>query len=1539
MDIFEITVQRRLKENVWPVVVNKKSAGELLPTRTEGELVLSEADHEKLTTLLLEPKPYGTVLGKALFVEGIRDEFVKALNSDGGLRVMLQVEDQELRQLRWERLCAPMGQGDWDHLALNERTLFSHYLPSATDPHFTPIGRRDLRALVLVASPEKTDQEGFPAFDVEKTVASVKASLGSISCDVLANTEGTQGAPTLNELIGKLTDPQTHYTILHIVCHGKLTPKGHTILYWATAENQIVRLNVDNFIERLKKLDGNSIPHFVFLCTCESASPDAEDVGCLGGLAQRLIREVGIPAVVAMTEKITIETAQILASSFYKQLRSTGYVDTALVGAATQLADRPDVTVPALFSRLGDQPLFRDKLDRDLTKAEIEYGLKCLPELFQERAPVLKETIEKQAAPIRATLGAELAALSPAAREQRQNALKELNQHCVEVLDLSFNALALEQLPPTYDSRCPFKGLSSFHSEDQQFFFGREELVETLKQMLKEHHFLAVLGPSGSGKSSVILAGLIPLIQKEEGGFEPVYMTPTSNPVAQLTASLEKSPGQLQLLIIDQFEELFTLCTDKAVRQNFVEKLLEQIQIQKRRVVITMRADFWGECAPFQELKELMTARQKLIAPMDSTELRDAMDKQASAVGLRFEADLANTLLEDVNDEPGAMPLLQHALRELWKRRHGKWLLAEEYRNIGTVKKAIANTADEIYQSFKDPQDQTLVRNIFIRLTHLDSEAEILRDTRKRVQLDKLVPAGVDSEKIKRIVSVLAGENSRLVVTSVNQRTNQDEVEVTHEALIHYWSMLHAWLKDNRKDLLLRERISQEAEEWSKSKKHDTLMLRGGRLEDAANLVKRPEFGWNETEIKYVNACVRNQRKATVLLSLGLIVTFLIAVIALWQRDIAETQKKNAEINALNSEINAMALKVKELLASGLSIEALEGALELGSRLKQTNDLTASTRLKAIVALHQVVGRVQELNHLGHDNWVQEASFSSDGKWIASASYDGVIKLWDFNGQEILLTPYISDFFAFNRNFGNGYQFQGKKMAFSPDNQAIAYATEKSIRILPLKNGKPSINLPTEEYIYSLCFYPEPKNSNINTLAASGEDGGIKFWSIKDNDGQLLRSRSLPVIGDRVKISINPDGNLLFAISEKGMARLWKIRIVSTPTGSDVETYPISIPSSLIVPKKVTNISFSPEGNILAIVGDNTVQLWDLGNLNNINQKITIRGAEGTRFMSVAFGHLGDDLVIAAGSQDGMIQFWRLDGTPILTILKHGRQIFDVGFSPDGKLLASAGDDNNVKLWSVASLEKNRETRIMEVKGAISVSPTDQALAHDCGSRIELFDLKSLKRAQVNLESIDSEGKLLNFSKDGKLLVAFGNGSSIQVWQLPNYPYPLSSDSSWCSPPQSESIKPFFKKEVMDKGIVYAAAFNPDGTRLVSGHANGSINIWSLSDQTLLRNINGSNNWINALQFSPDGKWIASGGADRKIYLWDAEKIVNSSNIEPEPQILGQVNNQDQHSDVVQTIQFSKDGKTLISGSWDKTIKIWDVETKKLKKYFDGTSK
>ncbi|MFN6445887.1 MAG: eIF2A-related protein [Nostoc sp. DedSLP05] len=1522
MNTFEITIQRKSGNN-WPIVVEHTRFGELLPLRSEGNLELTPENFQQLTSLLGQPKDYGKLLGKKLFLDDVRDAFICALReTEEALRMLLFIEasDPELRTLRWEKLCAPVD-GDWELLALNQRVPFSFYIPAITDRSFPPIGRRDLRALVLVASPSDSLKYKLAEFDVAASVNSVKSALGEIPCDVLATLDGAIGLPTIDQLCSQLSDRNKQYTILHFVSHGRVTDSGETIVYWSKADNTVDAIPATHLLERLRPLRGaKGLPHFTFLCTCESASPEAE--GSLGGLGQRLVRDLGMPAVVAMTDKVTIKTAQTLIESFYKQLRASGEVDSALHEATAALAKRGDITVPALFSRLGGRPLFSDQLDRNLTNSEIKYGLERLQVFLQERSPILQSKLQEPAQKLANVLNTNTTALSKETQQERSQALQEVNNLCQEVLDLTFNALALAEQPPVYDALCPFLGLYPFRIKDRKFFFGREKLIKQLQQQLATHNFLAVFGASGSGKSSMVVAGLIPALLEKQPDLVMAYMTPSSNPIEQLAATLSGVQNQSSILVIDQFEELFTLCTDENMRLEFIDKFL--FVVQQQTVAITMRADFWGECASYPKLKELMQCRQELIGPMDTAELRKAMEMQAAQVGLRFEPGLSNRILDDVQDEPGAMPLLQHALLELWKRRHGRWLRSVEYEAIGGVNMAIAQTADAFYDSCT-PEEQEQIKNIFVRLTRLDDSeepGEKRRDTRRRVGLEELVPAGSDRNPIKQLLKRLAGDGARLIVTSVDSATQQEEVEVAHEALIRYWPKLLAWLDEDRTLLQLRETIRQAALEWEKFQKDESYLLhRGGRLEEAKELLKKSNF-FNFLEANYVQACVElrdrqqqeqeSRRRRDIRTNRTILSGAVVVIVTTSLGLIASIKTYEAELNKANSlSQNSLLLskshKDLQSLVEGIKARMILKNSIIGRLLWFKGKGQIDAQSKAIAALQQAIDIVQARNRLtAHTSAVTSVVFSPDGKTIATASNDTTIKLWDLKGKELTKSPLNHSAGVTSVVFSPDgktlasvskdktvklWDLKGKLLhtlkhggevttvAFSPDNKILASGSEnKTVKLWDLKKGKELTKLPLKHdaEVTTVVFSPDSK-----TLASVTKDNAITIWNLQ---GDRLKS----FIGheaDVTTVAFSPDGSTLASASKDNTVILWNLqgKLLQTFAGHEAG---------------VTSVAFSPDGNTLASTSkDKTVKLWSIdGKLQKTftQHNYTVTG--------VAFSPDGNTL--ASSSEDSTIRFWNLKANFLQTFRGHQADVLiaenkpvftSVAFALPPQtcnLLVSGSKDKTVKLWSIGNKLQKTFTGHKYAVTSVALSPDCQTVASgSVDNTVILWDLDGhpLHTFREHKAVVTS----VAFSPNGQTLASASEDKTVILWNL------------------KDAYKPQILKG--HEAGVTSVAFNPNGKTLASASQDNTVILWSFKGKRL-QTFRGHEAGVTSVVFSPDGKTLASGSDDKTVKFWHLKELHTLS----------------KHQDSVNEVVFSPDGKTLASASDDKTVQLWDFTGKPL---------
>ena len=435
--------------------------------------------------------------------------------------------------------------------------------------------------------------------------------------------------------------------------------------------------------------------------------------------------------------------------------------------------------------------------------------------------------------------------------------------------------------PETGES--PYMGLRYFDTSDADLFYGREALTDELLRRVEKESFLAIVGSSGSGKSSVARAGLIPAWKAATLGTVHV-ITPTARPLESLAASLTRDSESVTatstlmddlqrdarslrlyvrkmlsnsgesnlLLVVDQFEETFTLCKDPIERKAFIENLLsladEDAERAMARVVITLRADFYHHCAEYEGLRNALKSHQEYIGAMTQDELREAITQPAEKNGWDFQPGLVDLILQDVGTEPGALPLLSHALLETWKRRQGRTLTLQGYHEAGGVKKAIAQTAESVYDKLS-PTEQMVARNIFLRLTEL---GEGVQDTRRRVKLDELAQTK-EQEAVTKVLQTLT--SARLVTTE------EDSAEVAHEALIREWGTLRKWLDEDREGLRLHRHLTESAEEWQRRGREASELYRGTRLKQIQEWMKGHSEELSPLETEFLKASQNVKRR------------------------------------------------------------------------------------------------------------------------------------------------------------------------------------------------------------------------------------------------------------------------------------------------------------------------------------------------------------------------------------------------------------------------------------------------------------------------------------------------------------------------------------------------------------------------------------------------------------------------------------------------------------------------------------------------------
>ncbi len=453
--------------------------------------------------------------------------------------------------------------------------------------------------------------------------------------------------------------------------------------------------------------------------------------------------------------------------------------------------------------------------------------------------------------------------------------------------------------PEIPDDRCPYVGLAAFREFQEPYFFGRRQLVESLLAKVATERLIAVVGPSGSGKSSIVLAGLLPALKT--GGLAAQdatatsdqwryseRMVPGSDPLANLErAILPKESGEPLdvtlaakfvsvadgcrrepdylvtllnetgqepfVLVIDQFEELFTLCTDDALRRAFINNLLSLIQAPGARhtVLLTMRTDFESFVARLPDFLPYFEEALVRVTPLNAAELRDVIERPAALVGLKFETGVVDALVQDVLGEPAALPLLQFTLLKLWERRDRNRITWASYKELGGGRLALSRSADQLYDHLI-PEEQLTARRILLRLVRPGEGLEI---TSNRVRRSVLYQTGEARDRVDRVLARLV--NADLLRLSPGDKPEDAQIEVAHEALVRNWPRLVGWLEDERGRIRERLRLTEAAEQWLKLDRDPSALLRGTLLEDAQ---RHPDL--NELEEEFVAASLTARQAA-----------------------------------------------------------------------------------------------------------------------------------------------------------------------------------------------------------------------------------------------------------------------------------------------------------------------------------------------------------------------------------------------------------------------------------------------------------------------------------------------------------------------------------------------------------------------------------------------------------------------------------------------------------------------------------------------------
>jgi WD40 repeat protein/serine/threonine protein kinase len=1128
----------------------------------------------------------------------------------------------------------------------------------------------------------------------------------------------------------------------------------------------------------------------------------------------------------------------------------------------------------------------------------------------------------------------------------------------------------------------PYKGLRAFQEADAVDFFGREAFIQQLLDRMQNDNlrFISVVGPSGSGKSSTVKAGLIPRLRKDalpgSSHWFIVEMTPGAHPLEELETALLRIavtpptattilaqlrederglvravkrvlPGEETqlLLVIDQFEEVFTQLENEDERRHLLALLLAASQdaSNRLRLITTLRADFYDRPLLYPEFGELMRQSTEVILPLKRDELEQAITRPAENVGLELEAGLVSEMLNDVAEQPGPLPLMQYALTELFERRSGRFLTIQAYRDIGGVSGALARRADDLLAEMSE-NDQQLAQQVFLRLVSINEGAE---DTRRRVKLTELLSLEGNEADIQRITDQFG--KYRLLTFDHDHETRTPTVEVAHEALIRQWRHLRGWIDDNRENLRIQRRLSAATEEWLNAGKDPSYLAAGTRLDQFEAWVKDTNLKLTGNEFAYLDASLaqrakqqeaerarqakeaalerrsRNFLRALVgVFAVATAGALFLSLFAFNQRSIAEQNAVTATIAQGEALMQADNAATAAAVAQVNEAQARSLAFASGAQLALSNNNTDLAILLALAANDGDYSTVQTRRTLaeaayapgtrrvftgGHTDRVTSLAYRPDGKLAISGARDNLLILWDVETGQIIRqleghTDWVWD------------------VAFSPDGtQALSASQDKTLILWDIQTGQIVRRFEGHnDAVRSLAF------SSDGSQALSGStDKTLILWDVMTGESIRQFASDSQVYA----VAFSQNGFTALSGGDSSVITLWNVQ-AGEPLirlGADGNGHT----------SQIWGVAYTPdEQAIVSASDDGTLILWSFETAQ------PLRRFQGHNSRVTSLDLSPDGSMVVSGSEDNSVIVWDTTTAAVLHRFSgHNTLVYDVAFSPDGRQVMSASWDTTLRLWD---LENGAQLHRFDDHSApvlsVAYSPDgSQALSASADSALILWDAATWQPVH-RLEGHTGAVNSVAFSPDGTTAVSGSDDLSLILWDL-NTGQSIRqmggagsdvghSDGVWAvavSPDgktaasgardntiilwdltSGEQINRLFGHTFRITGV----AFSPDGSQLISSSFDNLLILWDVSNGTEIRRFEGHTDWVRSVAFSPDGQLVLSGSADNTVILWDTASGKRLRQFEG-------------HTAQVFSVAFSHDGQLALSGSADSTVIVWDV--------------
>lgn len=1066
-------------------------------------------------------------------------------------------------------------------------------------------------------------------------------------------------------------------------------------------------------------------------------------------------------------------------------------------------------------------------------------------------------------------------------------------------------------LPSSAD--CPYRGLSAFQPEDADRFFGREELVADVLQRLQTMNILVVGGSSGSGKSSLVRAGVIPALRqgrvKGSEGWRIELFTPGRDALSELYYRLLGSEGTTRvrlddfvarpstarqvikdtgpeqvLLAIDQFEELFTL-NDADTAQGFVDALaaITDPADSTARIIITIRADFYEKCAAVPWLARAVSRNQILVGPMTATDLRRAIVEPARRAGIYVEQHLVDAIVGEASEDAGVLPLISHALVETWTRRLGATLTYEGYRSSGGMAGAIRQTADAIFDNDFSDQERRVAERLLLSLV---TPGEGGSDTRRIVAISELAD-DPDAKLMARVVKRLT--EARLLTV------DSETVQITHEALLRSWPRLSRWIDRSRGDLRLRLRIVQMADEWIEADRDPDMLLSGARLgyvlewfdknRDKAGAKER-EFlqasaQGQEAAQKAANMRRDKRRRAQIM---GVSALAVLAIGATVASVIAFNESRQAQENAARAD--AATLIARDSLASALGAAAVGYATDdpllalnlavqsiAQSRSPRTTFDARVAMLRARIALAE--GYPVPVGAPVPAGDALSIAIAPDGRSVVTGSRDGTVRILDTASRQQVGERLQSSV--------GGIQ----DIAFAPDGNGFA-AVGDSGRIVYWPFGgfvaeAPEVLGATSDILWRLAFHPTDA-----TLVTAGEDGKILIWPVGGDapgTSRTVAARS----GDFTSVAFSPDGRALAAGNGSGEVRLWHY-----PSGTEI--FP---PMTALHSSDVWGLSFSESSDLIATAssdGSSAIVHLDTGEI--MGKAFPAKD----RINTIQF--MPDGWKLVGGNSHGQLLIWDVgtDDQIALSPPGHAGRVVDVALSDDTETAVTLGADQNVRFWRMgppshlaqdfAALDGAKPKGVALAPDHVFVGDSEGAVARSDPGASSLSFMRGHQH-QVWAAALSPDGqRLATADRMGRIVISAADAAGAET----------------NLPPLGEAI--------------WSLAFSSDGKRLLAA-AESAAHLIDLETATTLRRFTPHDGKVTRADIHSATSRVAVSTSLGDVLVWSTQEVTP-------PTVMNVSDN------VVWSVAFRTDGSVLAAADSDETVSIWNVADGKRLQNFTG---